>query len=1049
MPAPTPTPAHTNFRKRPRTAPVPSDVIELSDDERPPLKKIKGKLKVMVKSEKSAINITRQTVCDRIVTLKQIPTCWDVAEPGESIAYLLDLREDTREWKDKRRNQPLTMAAIIKSQDQDAWGGGTVGTKSKPSKVYAFGDGEVLCQTAEHTCQGIFHCSELDMSLVDGCLRYAADPEERRELWEAERAVHERTADSMESTAISFYNEMLREQCDGDSSSGRQCGGMAVIRPTREKNYDGEYHFIGCSNWRRGDPAKAHMCVSIPKPVNEYILLELFKNDGVLPSASNSDLSATHTGQCALVVPPRNAKGLKRCPYPHVDNQTRKAIEGHLTARPCPTKIKIWFPIDDTDHRAIVMLTGGHNHPMPPNRKVSREGKDAYMAAARVMDVAGLTTLKTDRAASTVQILGGCTPEEFDPALANSRQRRKLIKQVKQQAMPLGNGIEGVFSRYRDEQSIPASERYIQEIRMNSNVDIIVTMLPALAECYHSARFSLHDDTYKRLHGNWKEWEVVIWHHRLNIRLTVARIYCQRETREAFRTMWSAFFDGVKTATGRAPKFKFMHGEGLRVILVDGCKAQIDACGDTLVNINNALDTPLVVERDPQVIVQYILKTCSVHLDRGLSEVAAHCPPDVMDRVRRFKYLETENELDDFKAFCKGSPHKKLQDWFQDKEPYPWFFPSLNPFFSKIPTTDWYNTPDDTNLNESSHTLTNAHTGIDLPLLEAIESARKFDASMAMKIAHAEDNHVLANHRNTVAHRLHANRLRRDARQSKAAQYYEGQEELEGVSDELEHHVLQVKALRERKKALQQSGIKKMSNSTKASRTKAVLEHAMVYVDNKDMDNIAVTTTGSERDDGPDVEKDDVEKDDRDNTQLDVPSPGRCSQFYPFEPTLEPPLLSSPARSPAAFIPPDIDQLSPSPPPTTDIDAPSFNLSPSSNTSPNASSIHPSLTRLAKDKDPLRQKSDNLKPSSRRTSRSMNQPPGSMPLAFRSTLDPAVVHNLLKSSSTPRLDPQLFSDLATQLKSGEEVDRTRLPPSWRQLLENIHTYNDFKVFREL
>jgi hypothetical protein len=45
---------------------------------------------------------------------------------------------------------------------------------------------------------------------------------------------------------------------------------------------------------------------------------------------------------------------------------------------------------------------------------------------------------------------------------------------------------------------------------------MIITMLPYLANLIHSADASLHDNTYKRVFGHWKEWEVVIWDKRLN-----------------------------------------------------------------------------------------------------------------------------------------------------------------------------------------------------------------------------------------------------------------------------------------------------------------------------------------------------------------------------------------------------------------------------------------------------------------------------------------------------------------------------------------------------
>jgi Sec7-like guanine-nucleotide exchange factor len=59
-------------------------------------------------------------------------------------------------------------------------------------------------------------------------------------------------------------------------------------------------------------------------------------------------------------------------------------------------------------------------------------------------------------------------------------------------------------------------------------------------------------------------------------------------------------------------------------------------------------------------------------------------------------------------------------DWAADKDSIPWFWPSINGNLSKITENDWLTTPGDTNLNESSHTLTNKYTGTHLTLLEAI-----------------------------------------------------------------------------------------------------------------------------------------------------------------------------------------------------------------------------------------------------------------------------------------------------------------------------------------
>lgn len=115
--------------------------------------------------------------------------------------------------------------------------------------------------------------------------------------------------------------------------------------------------------------------------------------------------------------------------------------------------------------------------------------------------------------------------------------------------------------------------------------------------------------------------------------------------------------------------------------------------------------------------------------------------------VRRFPHMQTEDELTEFKEFCRNSPIKQLRgelyfilftkphrydltaldntDWFADKEPHPWFWGSVNKFMSRIPINDWDATRGDTNVNESAHPYTNMHTGINLSILDAIERCVK------------------------------------------------------------------------------------------------------------------------------------------------------------------------------------------------------------------------------------------------------------------------------------------------------------------------------------
>lgn len=71
-----------------------------------------------------------------------------------------------------------------------------------------------------------------------------------------------------------------------------------------------------------------------------------------------------------------------------------------------------------------------------------------------------------------------------------------------------------------DSQSLPESERYIHVVsRFGESIGrIIVTFNPFLASLVHTAYATTHDNTYKRVEGSWKEWEVVQWVSHLNMR---------------------------------------------------------------------------------------------------------------------------------------------------------------------------------------------------------------------------------------------------------------------------------------------------------------------------------------------------------------------------------------------------------------------------------------------------------------------------------------------------------------------------------------------------
>lgn len=81
--------------------------------------------------------------------------------------------------------------------------------------------------------------------------------------------------------------------------------------------------------------------------------------------------------------------------YVHINGEGQPVV-GKIIRRPCTARIDIFSPLDHMDRRAIVILTGPHNHPRPPRTKLSRAGRDLYTAAATAAGSGGLTVTKCD-----------------------------------------------------------------------------------------------------------------------------------------------------------------------------------------------------------------------------------------------------------------------------------------------------------------------------------------------------------------------------------------------------------------------------------------------------------------------------------------------------------------------------------------------------------------------------------------------------------------------------------------------------------------------------
>ena len=86
---------------------------------------------------------------------------------------------------------------------------------------------------------------------------------------------------------------------------------------------------------------------------------------------------------------------------------------------------------------------------------------------------------------------------------------------------------------YDDDLKLTPEARYIHHHLTetsddgNGAVKVIVTMNPFLAGLIHGGVATQHDNTYKRVFGEYKEWEVVLWYNHTQRRKCFIHIVIQ------------------------------------------------------------------------------------------------------------------------------------------------------------------------------------------------------------------------------------------------------------------------------------------------------------------------------------------------------------------------------------------------------------------------------------------------------------------------------------------------------------------------------------------
>ncbi|KAJ6624578.1 hypothetical protein B0H10DRAFT_2430864 [Mycena sp. CBHHK59/15] len=689
-----------------------------------------------------------------LVELKEIPERFPV--PDVDTAYILNFSGDSRAKKQTKGGKPKGLDAFLKAEDQDSWGKGSNGSTLRDTLLKVLGD--IPSRRSVHKCSGGYKCEFFDPKLLAG---------------------YERT----DAEDMIFFRVVTNYKKRGCTKSG--CSGIPILKKLREgPSKDGKLTFIGCSKWDKGEKF-VHRYAAIPADVDEYILRKYLDGSAVPPA----DLEA-HAGVCARFSHPRHGKQTD-CPHVHVRDS--KAVTGKMVAHLCPA-IKVVYTSKD---------------PTKPGHAAKEDVKKCAAAGGMLGETGGHLNNS-----HTTQAVLGASLDVKHPAFRDTRRLRDEVSKLKSDGTPAGLLWAGILEDYANDLKLPLAERYIHHIRMDGPMKIAVAMNPELVALLHDdgVRFLEGDITFKRTKGEMNEWEAAIWYTPIPKRVTISRIYTNTCTKDAFTHLFDAFFGTVKQVTGKSVRFKAFHPKGnLYSIHFDMEAAQVQGLGSWLSKM--VLDDPalrgLFPSIDPDKLVQLILKLCSAHLERSTDELVPLVGQKTVDYLNRIRGLSDPTDIENWHKFCKMHENKKLRDWYAHMVQYPWLLPGYNESLPSFPNGYWQQSPSHTNLVESAHVASNRATKINLLPVEAVRTARIFDAREAASIRAARETCILENRNNHDQVRMRRNVTRTAKRRTYRQEHdevgdsiAEAQQELAAVTQNKKEVAARLKELKSQKKDL-------------------------------------------------------------------------------------------------------------------------------------------------------------------------------------------------------------------------------------------------------
>ncbi|KAJ6603450.1 hypothetical protein DFH09DRAFT_1354653 [Mycena vulgaris] len=566
----------------------------------------------------------------------------------------------------------------------------------------------------------------------------------------------------------------------------------ALLKDQRRRN---KRHILVCSHRDMIHCRTGHRTLEIPDFIDEELFLRAVTGEKIVEDEDQED-------ECCKVSSSRpGKKGRNVCPFNHI--KEGGPFEAKVIHLPCKVELFVFIPHEDKHpelaRKCIVIPDPAHphRHPVPSPLKVTHAVAEKYKECARKFGL-GATVAKVEKANSTKEFLGGLTPWLYHLGLVSRDTKTRLINEVEsepgnqtKQENQITLQSRGYFPMKSDISDIYVSEREGRTAIFGIHHSVI--------KYIHKIRTLDCDTTFKPVVGKMNLYEINGWMPGINAEVTLGRVWIKIHDRWAFQFIWEELPSLVKRLTNQKLGFAALHRSGtLLGFNADMETAPLLGMADTLLPTIDIQSVAEEVGGDAISLLKLIVRICYTHIKRGIPDLS-HLPREDQDRMNNFMYLETPEDVEEFKLWIRllPDPNGVVLCWWEHKEMHEWLLPTVVQCLSDMAPDDWHVIEATTNFGEAQHKANNVQTGIGMGLVESFIQYEILDTRRAAEIETMLQSGNLHNPRNEVSHR-HANRNRRRLHATeKAKQVRVEQEDLRAAEKavaDAQAHLKQIRA---------------------------------------------------------------------------------------------------------------------------------------------------------------------------------------------------------------------------------------------------------------